>query len=142
VTVLETSVLVAALTDKGSAHQALRAAIERGERLILPALVIFEWLRGPRTADQLEMQEELFPASGALPFTHLEAAAAAKLYAAVPDPRGRELDIAIAAHALVSDAHLWTLNIDDFADLPGVSLVWPDRTDTGNPPPGTEDAST
>jgi predicted nucleic acid-binding protein len=67
----------------------------------------------------------LFPADTAVPFGPDEAASAAHLYAAVPRARAREVDIAIAAHALVLDAPLWTLNKDDFADLPGLNLASP-----------------
>jgi predicted nucleic acid-binding protein len=45
------------------------------------------------------------------------------LYRKVPRPRGREIDLAIAACALTQDAALWTLNPSDFADIPGLELV-------------------
>jgi len=35
-----------------------------------------------------------------------------------PVARGRELDLAIAASAILHDAVLWTLNHRDFADIP------------------------
>src|SRR5690606_6768863 len=46
--VLDTSVLVDGLTGPQRSAPALRAAIARGERLVVPALVLYEWLRGPR----------------------------------------------------------------------------------------------
>ena len=39
--------------------------------------------------------------------------------------RGREVDIAIAAHAIVRQCSLWTLNAEDFEDLPGLRLYLP-----------------
>jgi predicted nucleic acid-binding protein len=48
---------------------------------------------------------------------------AAELYQTVTGSRGRELDLAIAASALVWDASLWTLNVSDFQDIPGLELV-------------------
>jgi predicted nucleic acid-binding protein len=36
--------------------------------------------------------------------------------------RGREIDLAIAACAICSDARLWTLHVDDFRDVPGLEL--------------------
>jgi predicted nucleic acid-binding protein len=39
--------------------------------------------------------------------------------------RGRELDLAIAACALVRDAELWTLNVSDFQDVPGLRAFSP-----------------
>ena len=46
--VLDTSVLVDALTGPRRSAPALRRAIESGERLLLSSLVLYEWLRGPR----------------------------------------------------------------------------------------------
>lgn len=125
--VLDTSIVIDALTGPKRSGPALRQAIERGERLLVPTLVLYEWLRGPRVTEELAAQEALFPSEAALPFGPQEARVASKLYAGVPRPRGRELDLAIAAHALVREAPLWTLNTADFADLPGVSLTGAER---------------
>jgi predicted nucleic acid-binding protein len=40
----------------------------------------------------------------------------------VPRARQREFDLAVAACALTSGAALWTLDTDDFLDIPGLSL--------------------
>jgi predicted nucleic acid-binding protein len=37
--------------------------------------------------------------------------------------RGREIDLAIAACALVREAQLWTLDEKDFRDIPGLRLL-------------------
>jgi predicted nucleic acid-binding protein len=50
---------------------------------------------------------------------------AANLYGKVARSGGRELDLAIAACALAQDARLWTLNIEDFADIPGLEVSLP-----------------
>lgn len=120
--VLDTSVLIDALTGPRRSAPALRGAIEQGERVLLPSLVIYEWLRGPRRPEELAAQQALFPASSAAPFGPAEAARAAQLYVQLPRPRGREVDLAIAACALILDARLWTLNPRDFRDLPGLEL--------------------
>lgn len=122
-TVLDSSVLIDALSGPRRSGQALREAIERGERLLLPALVLYEWLRGPRLPQELRAQQALLPGEAALPFGPEEATAAARLYATVKRPRGRELDLAIAAHAIVRGARLWTLNRADFEDLPDLQLA-------------------
>jgi len=122
VIVLDTSVLVDALCGPRRSAPAVRRAIEQGERILLPSLVLYEWLRGPRRSEELAAQEALFPASIALPFGPAEAARAAQLYVALPRGRGREIDLAIAACALTLGARLWTLNPRDFRDLPGVEL--------------------
>lgn len=119
---LDTSVLIDALTGSGRSAPPLRRAIERGERILLPALVLYEWLRGPRRAPEIDAQQALFPAESAVPFGPVEAARAARLYGRLRRARGREIDLAIAACALTLGARLWTLNRRDFEDLPGLEL--------------------
>lgn len=121
--VLDTSLLIDALSGSRRSAAALRRAIERGERLLLPSLVLYEWLRGPRLEEELTAQQALLPSEEALPFGEAEAAAAARLYGRVARPRGRELDLAIAAHAVVRQARIWTLNPADFEDLPDVAVI-------------------
>jgi predicted nucleic acid-binding protein len=120
---LDTSVLVDSLAGPQRSLAALRRLIDRGERLLVPALVLYEWLRGPRTSRELADQDALFPAETAVPFGPREAAIAADLYRAVKRPRGREVDLAIAACALAWGADLWTLNRDDFKDIPGLTSL-------------------
>jgi len=120
--VLDTSVVIDSLTGARRSAPALRRAIERGERLVVPSLVLYEWLRGPRSIEELADQEAILPRESALPFGPEEAAVAARLYRAVGKPRGREADLAIAASAMARDADLWTLNTADFRDLPGLRL--------------------
>jgi predicted nucleic acid-binding protein len=122
VIVLDTSVLIDSLTGPKRSAPALRRAIERGERLQLPALVLYEWLRGPRLPEELAAQEALFPSESAVPFGSQEAALSAKLYRTLRRPRGREIDLAIAACAISRQAELWTLNGADFADIPDLRL--------------------
>ena len=123
---LDTSVLIDALTSPGRSTAALRRAIANGERLLVPTLVLYEWLRGPRRPEELAAQEALFPRESAIPFAAAEAAQAAGLYSRVRKARGREIDLAIAACALVRNATLWTLNTRDFEDIPDLEVSVPD----------------
>jgi len=123
VILLDTSVLVDSLTGPKRSAKALRLVIESGERILIPTIVLYEWLRGPRLRQELAAQEELFPREAAVAFGSREAALAATLYGKVPRPRGREIDLAIAACALAQDASLWTLNRRDFADIPDLQLA-------------------
>ena len=103
----------------------MRALIEAGERLVLPPLVLYEWWRGPRRPEELSAQEALFPAETTLPFAREQAEVAARVYRQVRRPRARSVDLAIAAHAISHGAALWTLNPDDFDDIPASSSSAP-----------------
>jgi predicted nucleic acid-binding protein len=120
---LDTSVLVDALTGPRRSLGQLTAIIREGHRPGVCTLVLFEWLRGPRSRAELLAQEDLVPRASAVALGPAEAEAAARLYRSVKRPRGREIDLAIAACALASDAALWTLNRDDFADVPDLRLL-------------------
>ena len=120
---LDTSVLVDSLGGTQNLLGALREKIERGERVVVSSIVLYEWLRGPRFPQELRLQEETFPKSFVLSFGPEEAAIAALLYRKVQRPRGREIDLMIAACAIRHEAELWTLNIADFKDIPGLRLL-------------------
>jgi len=119
---LDTSVLIEAVGAGGAMRAELRKVIAGGERVVLPSIVLYEWLRSPRLTEELDAQSVLFPSSEAIPFGANEARIAAQLYRSVRRPRGRELDLAIAACALSWNAALWTLNRGDFDDVPGLRL--------------------
>jgi len=120
---VDTSALVDALTGPRRSLDALSALTEQGHRLMLSTIVLYEWLRGARTPVELAAQDELFPSEAAVPFGMAEAVLASRLYRQVPRARGRELDLAVAACALVAGGAIWTLNPSDFKDVPGVRLV-------------------
>ena len=125
---LDTSVLIDALTGPRRSAPALRAALASGERIAVSTLVLYEWLRGPRQPEEVDLQEQIFPRQEVAAFGPSEAARAAVLYRTVRRPRGREIDLAIAACALTQEASFWTLNEADFRDVDGLSLYQPDRT--------------
>ncbi len=122
---LDTSVLIDGFSGARRSASALRRAIERGERILLTTLVLYEWLRGPRIEQERVAQEALFPAESAVPFGLREASLAAEIYRGASRARGREMDLAIAACALLADAELWTLDISDFRDIPGLRVARP-----------------
>jgi predicted nucleic acid-binding protein len=120
---VDTSALVDALTGPRRSLDTMIRLTEQGERLALSTVVLYEWLRGPRTLAELSAQEELFPREAAVAFGAEEAAVAARLYSRVRRPRGREIDIAVAACAIAHGGALWTLNPQDFRDMPGLRLT-------------------
>jgi predicted nucleic acid-binding protein len=118
---LDTSALVDSLTGTKRSEPVLYRLVQQ-EVLALPSLVIYEWLRGPRTRHEIADQEVLFPANEVVPFAPEDAALSADIYRSVRRARSREIDIAIAACAIRHKAELWTLNPSDFADIPGLKL--------------------
>jgi len=119
---LDTSVLIDALGGDKRLAPRLRQLLDDGERVFLSAIVLYEWRRGPRMPEQIEAQEALFPSDDAISFGSEEASIAAETYKKVKRPRGREIDIAIAACAITHDAELWTTNPEDFKDIPNLKL--------------------
>jgi predicted nucleic acid-binding protein len=122
---LDTSVLIDALTGPRRLLPRLEHTIAAGHVIAASTLVMYEWLRGPRTQEELDDQEALLPANDACAFGRVEAAAAAQLYRSLRRSRGRDMDIAIAACAIERGARLWTLNHDDFRGMPGLELYDP-----------------
>lgn len=120
---LDTSLLVDALTGPRRSAARLRAGLEEGERILVSTLALYEWLHGPRRPEELAAQEALFPTASAVAFGPEEAVTAARLYQSVARPRGREIDLAIAACALTQGAAFWTLNPRDFRDIPRLRLL-------------------
>jgi predicted nucleic acid-binding protein len=120
---LDTSALIDSLCGKKRSEPRLRGFIHARERVYITSLVLFEWRRGPRLPEELEDQEMLFPSDQAVSFGSTEALVAADLYKRLRRGRGREIDIAIAASAIAHEARLWTLNPQDFKDIPGLNLV-------------------
>jgi predicted nucleic acid-binding protein len=123
---LDTSVLVDALTGPRRSFAALERSVARGHVITTSTLAMYEWLRGPRVADEIDDQEALLPAAEARAFGPAEAARAAVLYRSLKRPRGRDMDLAIAACALEQRARLWTLNPADFSDIPELELFVPE----------------
>ncbi len=122
---LDTSVVIAAFGADRTAYAPLLKLLDHDEPVVLCTVVLYEWLRGPRTAPEIEFQERVLPAADALPFAQPEAALAADVYRSEKRARNREVDIMIAATAMYHKARLWTLSTSDFADISGLQLYKP-----------------
>lgn len=115
--------LIAALSGERPLAARFLEQLAEGEPLRVSALVVFEYLRGPRSEIERHDFDRLFPDADRVSFGALEATAAAALYRSIPRARGREIDLAIAACAIVHGATLWSLNPRDFRDIPGLRLA-------------------
>lgn len=120
---IDTSALIDALTGPRRALPRLTTLVHDGHRIAISSLVFYEWRRGPRTTAELSAQEALLPLDGVVGFDATASALAADLYRRIARPRGREVDLAIAACALSQGAALWTLNTEDFRDVADLRLV-------------------
>ena len=116
---LDTSILIEALDIE---PDLFRRPSERGDKLVISTLVLYEWLRRPRSAEQIELLEAVFPPERMVAFDEKVAHLAAQIYRQVKRARAREVDIAIAACAIEHGAAMWTLNRKDFEDIPDLSL--------------------
>ena len=101
---------------------ALRRVSDSDEQILIPALALFEWYRGPRNSAEMAALAKFIPEENIVPFGQQEATLSARLYRSLSRARSREIDICIAACAIIRDAPLWTLNPRDFADIPGLRL--------------------
>ena len=119
---LDTSALIEIATTTRPLLPAARAAVAGGNILAVSTITVYEWLRGPRTEFDLELQRQLCPEDRVVTFGPTEAALAATLYRRLKLTRGREADIAIAACAIEHEAAIWTTNPRHFQDIPGIRL--------------------
>jgi predicted nucleic acid-binding protein len=119
---LDTSLLVDAFTGARRSLARLRAATAKGDVVSISSIVLYEWLRGPRTEDERKDVDAFFELDQMALFGRREAERAAGLYGRVKGARQRQADLAIAACAIEVGASVWTLNRSDFEDVPGLTL--------------------
>lgn len=122
---VDTSILVDAFTGERRSLRGIRAATARRDVLAYSSIVRYEWLRGPRTEAERQAVDEFFRTDRVAAFGQREAERAADLYRRVKGARRRQADLAIAACALEHGAAFWTLNPEDFEDVPGLTLYRP-----------------
>lgn len=88
----------------------------------MSAIAWYEFVRGPRTPEQLALAGAIIDDEDVVAFDAAIAQAAAETFRRLGSPRRRANDIAIGTTAAAEGAVLWTLNRDDFADVPELEL--------------------
>ena len=117
---LDTNVLIA-LADPGSNEsQIVSEWVKRGEVLGISSVAWTEFLCGPVLLRQRQTAQAMLEQPE--PLTDDDAALAAYLFNKLGRRRGSLLDCMIAAIAIRSNAHLYTLNIEDFAPMEALGL--------------------
>lgn len=119
---VDTSVLVDAFTGPRRSLASLESATMNGEVVTFCSIVLYEWLRGPRTDAEVATVRAFFQTDRLAAFGEREARTAATLYRRVRGARQRQADLTIAACAIEHGATLWTLNAGDFDDIPDLTL--------------------
>jgi len=88
----------------------------------MSAIAWYEFVRGPRTAEELAVARSFFAEDGIMVFSEELAERSAEVYRALGSPRRRAADIAIGVTAAAKRARLVTRNADDFAGIPGLDI--------------------
>jgi hypothetical protein len=92
VILLDTSVVIDGMTGNRRLLPVLLRLSAQGENLVLCTMVLYEWLRGPRSPVELALQESLLPSEAALRFDATDATAECgiiSLRVPRPEPRNR-----------------------------------------------------
>lgn len=119
---LDTDFLIHALGARGSAWRRLRALNDDDAELEISAIAWYEFLRGPRSPDQLTVARALFQDEGIIALSEMHAERSADLFRRLGSSRKRAADIAIAVAAIDRQAVLLTGNSRDYTGIDGLTL--------------------
>ena len=119
---LDTDFMIVALSRAGAERQHLLDLAGTSDEIQISAVAWYEFCRGPRTPEQLAVARSFFFDDGIIPLSEELAAEAAKVFRALGSPRKRAADISIGVTAAATGARLLTLNLRDFAGIPGLEL--------------------
>jgi predicted nucleic acid-binding protein len=119
---LDTDFLIVALTVAGPERRKLTQAADSESRIEMSAIAWYEFVRGPRTPEQLAVARAFLTQDGVIAFTEDLALHAAEVFRSLGSPRKRAADIAIGVTASVHDGVLFTRNKKDFAGIPNLRL--------------------
>ena len=119
---LDTDFLVYALSTAGPERRKLIEISNSGQSIEMSAIAWYEFMRGPRTPQQMGRARAFFQQDGIIPFSESIAAEAAEVFRRLGSPRRRAADVAIGVTAIARGATLLTRNVRDFAGISGLDV--------------------
>ncbi len=119
---LDTDFLVFALSVAGPERRKLVSIAESESEIQMSAIAWYEFVRGPRTPEQIAVARGFLMQDGVVAFSEDVAGQAAEVFRSLGSPRKRAADIAIGVTASASDAVLFTRNKRDFAGIPNLRI--------------------
>lgn len=119
---LDTDFLVYALSIAGPERRKLIEISNSGQSIEMSAIAWYEFMRGPRTRQQMGRARAFFQQDGIIPFSESIAAEAAEVFRRLGSPRRRAADVVIGVTAIARGATLITRNGRDFAGISGLDV--------------------
>ena len=119
---LDTDFLIKAASVAAEEREHLFALLETDTPVGMSAIAWYEFARGPRTPEQIAIASLIIEEDDIVSFDAAAALEAAETFRRLGSPRRRANDIAIGTVAAVCGAVLWTLNPDDFTDVPELDV--------------------
>ena len=122
---VDTDFLIYALAVNGPERDRLTGLADSEAVIEISAVAWYEFVRGPRTAEQLAVARSFFSEEGVIPFSEELADLAGDVFRRRGSPRRHAADIAIGVTAASAGATLLTRNVGDFSGIPKLSLERP-----------------
>lgn len=119
---LDADFLVKAVSTSGDERSRLLKIAGDETPIGMSVIAWYEFVRGPRTPEQLALASVLVEEDDVIAFDSALAQTAGETFRRLGSPRRRANDIAIGTTAAAQGAILWTLNGEDFAGIPNLEL--------------------
>lgn len=114
--------LVRAFTLPGPERSTLVKLTRDGAHFEMSAIAWYEFMRGPRSPEQVARARDQLGVNGIIPFTDELAERAGDVFRRVGSPRRRASDLAIGVTAASRNARLLTSNASDYSDIEGLLI--------------------
>ena len=119
---LDTDFIVFALSTSGPERERLLQVAESDAEIQISSVAWYEFVRGPRTPDQVSVARSFFFEDGVIPFSEDLATISGEVFRRLGSPRKKAADVAIGVTAALMGAVLLTRNARDFAGIPNLQV--------------------